>query len=148
VQIIVAEQIDCDDDGGAALTEICNRCYPDLRRAINLLQSSVRDGRLQQVHDIKSATGIWESYLWNIITNRHDAISEIVRVREICITLTPEEMEDVYRFLYQNGTNLFGDKQITALFVINTGQMRHRTALFPDMILLEVVVRLLMLMNE
>ncbi len=79
------------------------------------------------------------------MTTQADPIREICRIREVLSTLSPDEMEDVYRFLYQNGSSFFGDKQIGAIFLINNGQKAHRAALLPEMILLEVIVRLMAL---
>lgn len=146
VHIVAAEGIDIGD--GSALEEIRDTCYPDLRRAINTLQSSIKDRKLQRVHGLKSAAGVWESYLREIIMNRVAPLDVICRVRELLITLTPDEMEDVYRFLYHNGAILFGDKQIDALYQINNAQVFHRQALFPDMLLLEVIIRVLTLFHK
>ena len=143
--IVQTEQLDLDDDACRVLEEIMETCYPDLRRAINFLQSSVRDGKLRLSHGVKPAAGIWESCLRELLTTQVDPIREICRIREMLAMLSPDEMEDVYRFLYQNGATFFGDKQIGAIFIINNGQKVHRAALLPEMILLEVIVRLMAL---
>lgn len=147
IDIIVDEQVDVDQSGGHALDQISRVCYPDLRAAIDLLQWSIRDGKLRRVHGVKQAEA-WESYIKNLLLKRSDPIVEVCRIREILAALQPDEMEDVYRFLYHNGTELFGEKQITAIYIINAGQKVHRTALLPDLILLEVIVRLLVLLQE
>jgi DNA polymerase III delta prime subunit len=149
VEVLVAEEIDFDSDEGlAAIEEAKNSCYPDLRRALNLLENSVRDGKLASLTPVKSASAAWETYFSELMVTRHNPVQEVTKIREVLIGLTPDEMEDVYRFLYHNGTHLFGQKQIQAIFVINQGQKAHRNALLPDMILLEVLVRLMMVVNN
>ncbi len=145
VDILEAEHVVLDDPAIDAITEIQESCYPDLRRALNLLQNSVRDHVLRQVIPILSSTGAWESYFTSLMLEKHDVIREVCKIRETLSGLTPDEMEDVYRFLYHNGTKLFADKQVEAIFMINAGQKAHRNALLPDMILLEVIIRLMLI---
>ncbi len=147
VGVLGAENIVLDEPALDAIHDVQESCYPDLRRALNLLQNSVRDGALRRVIPLRSVTGNWENYLTTLMTEKHDVVREVCKIREILIALSPDEMEDVYRFLYHNGAKLFGDKQIEAILRINVGQKSHRNALLPDMILLEVIVRLMMLMN-
>jgi len=145
--VLVAEGIELDEPALDVLVEIKDACYPDLRRAFNFLQNSVRDGRLSKATPVKAAVGQWSSYLTDLLTEKHDVIREICKIREMLVALTPDEMEEVYKFLYHNGTKLFADKQIKAIYLINNGQKAHRNALLPDMILLEVIVRLMLLNN-
>jgi DNA polymerase III delta prime subunit len=147
IHVVESEGVELDDAACFSMQEIINTCYPDMRRAINLLQSWVRDGKLRQSHGIKPAAGIWESYLRDLITTRAHPIREICKIREVLSTLSPDEIEDVYRFLYENGTEFFGDKQIDAIFMINDGQKSHHSALLPEMILLEVIVNILALIK-
>jgi DNA polymerase III delta prime subunit len=146
-EILMAEEIDLDDTAVSVAQQIADHCYPDLRKAINVMQHSVRDGALKSMHEIKSAAGVWEAELRGLFQKYHDPLREIIRIRDLLALLSPDEMEEVYRFLYQNGTELFGAKQIQAIIVINNGQKAHRAALLPDMILLEVILRLMGLMK-
>lgn len=148
VDVLDAEGVEIDDPAVDAIREIKEGCYPDLRRALNLLQNSVRDKKIKKATPIKSAVGAWESYFSNLLMEVHDPIREVVKIRETLMGMSPDEMEEVYRFLYHNGAKLFTDKQIKAIFIINIGQKAHRAALLPDMILLEVLVRLMLLMND
>lgn len=146
--VLVAEKVEIDDPALDAITEIQNACYPDLRRALNLLQNSVKDGVLRKVTPMQTVSGVWETYFTELMTKKHDPIREVCKIREILMSLTPDDMEEVYKFLYHNGASLFADKQVQAIFVINNGQKAHRNALLPDMILLEVLIRLMLLSNE
>lgn len=149
VDILNAEKVDFDSDSGYdAIGEAKNVCYPDLRRALNLLQNSVRDGKLTSLTQVKSSALAWEDYVVELMTKTYNPVQEVSKIRETLIGLTPDEMEDVYTFLYHNGTSLFGDKQVKAIFVINQGQKAHRNALLPDMILLEVIIRLMMIVQN
>lgn len=148
VSIMDAEQIDLTSDAAFhALGQIQEVCYPDLRKAINLLEDSVRDGVLCAPQGAKSASALWESYFRGLLKTKTDAARELSHIRETLLTLTPDEMEDVYRYLYHNGTELFGAHQMRAIVIINNGQKSHRQALLPDMILLEVLLKLILLMN-
>lgn len=146
-EILVAEEIDLDDEAFEIVSEVKDTCYPDLRRAINILENSVKDKKLKKLTPIKAAVGAWESYFTDLMMQSHDPIREVGKIRESLLVMAPDEMEEVYRFLYHNGTKLFGNKQIDAIFLINAGQKAHRNALLPDMILLEVLIRLMLLNN-
>lgn len=147
--VLEAEGLPLDEDSEAeAFLTIRDLSYPDLRKAINLLQYNVRDGKLHTPKVTKHTSDGWESYFRSILTTQADPIKEIGKIRETLLTLNPEEMEAVYHFLYHNGTELFGDKQIKAILYINAGQKSHRNALLPDMILLEVFLKLMVLMNS
>lgn len=149
VEILMAENIPIESDEAlGVLSEIRDKCYPDLRRAINELQGSVIDGQLRSARNLRAATANWESYIGRLMTAPHDPVREIGTVRDTLTSLPPDEIEEVYRFLYQNGDRLFGDKQIQAIQCINAGQKSHRMALLPDMILLEVILRLMLLVQN
>lgn len=143
--ILNEEGIDLDDTAVAVGQEIAEACYPDLRKALNEMQHSVIGGKLTSRRPIKSAAGIWESYFRDLFKKPHDPLREIGKMRDMLALLSADEMEDVYRFLYENGADLFGAKQINAILIINNGQKAHRQALLPDMILLEVMLRLMSL---
>jgi DNA polymerase III delta prime subunit len=148
VTVLMNENINIDEQSAVCIMEVKEVCYPDLRRALNLLQNSVQDGELKKIVPTKTLTVAWESYISALMTEPHNVIREICKIRETLIALTPDEMEDVYRFLYHNSAKLFVDKQIPAIFAINIGQKAHRNALLPDMILLEVIIRLMLLIHE
>lgn len=145
-EILVAENIELDDDNFGIVEKIRNACYPDLRKAINVMQHSVRDGQLRAMHEVQSASGVWETYITELFAKVTDPVREISRMRDTLKMLAPDEMEEVYRYLYHNGTKLFGRKEINAIIIINNGQKAHKLALLPDMILLEVLLRLVTLM--
>lgn len=148
VTILDTEGVDLSDDAAIeAIMAVRHICYPDLRKAINVLQDSVRDGILRAPRGTKSVSTGWESHFREIMTKPCNALREITKIRASLASLTPDEMEDVYRFLYHNGAEFFGDKQLQAIVAINAGQKSHRNALLPEMILLEVFLRLIMLMN-
>lgn len=148
IDVLMAEGLTLDETAARVIEQIRDTCYPDLRRAINELQGSVVDGQLRSARSLKSATAEWETYLVELLTQPVDPVREICKIRETLATLTPDEMEDVYRFLYHHGDKLFLDKQILAIQLINAGQKSHRVALLPEMILLEVILRLILLVQD
>jgi replication factor C small subunit len=145
--VLDSEKVSYYEEDPEALIAIKDLSYPDLRKAINLLQDNSRDSKLRTPSGVKATGQDWESYFRSILTTGVDPLREITKIRETLLTLTPDEMEDVYRFLYHNGSTLFGNKQMRAILYINNGQKSHRQALLPDMILLEVFLKLMVLMN-
>lgn len=145
-EILLAEDVELDDGNFNVVEKIRDACYPDLRKAINVMQHSIRDGKLRAMREVQSAAGVWETYINELFSKQPDPVREIGRMRDILKMLAPDEMEEVYRYLYHNGTKLFGRKEINAIIIINNGQKAHKLALLPDMILLEVLLRLVTLM--
>jgi DNA polymerase III delta prime subunit len=143
--VLDAEGIELNDRAVVVIQEIADACYPDLRKALNEMQYSVIGGKLESRRQIKVAAGEWETYVTDLFKSPHDPLREILKMRDMFAMMTPEEMEAVYRFLYENGAELFGSKQVQAIIVLNNGQKVHRQALLPDMILLEVFLRLIAL---
>jgi DNA polymerase III delta prime subunit len=146
--ILIKENLEFDDDALEVIGKACETCYPDLRKTINLLQNSVRNGKISSLVPLKSTESSWEDYITDLMTKPHNVLQEVCKIREILVGLMPDEIEEIYHFLYHNGTKLFGDKQIDAIFLINAGQKAHKNALFPSMILLEVLIRLIIKMNN
>jgi DNA polymerase III delta prime subunit len=146
--VLVKENVEVDNDNISIVYNIQERCYPDMRKALNELQASVIDGKLLLSHRISSSTGEWGKYLKEAFVNKVNPLAELLNIRNMLATVSPDEMENIYYFLYHNGGELFGDQQIRAIYTINDGQTKHRNALLPDFILLEVILRLLTLIRE
>ena len=118
--ILLEESVDFNLD---VLDTYVKVTYPDLRKCINMVQQSVLDGIL--VSPDKSDVGVAD---WKINMVELFKAGEIERARRlICGTARPEEIEDIYRWMYDN-INLFGeddDTRDSAVLAIKQGLVDH-----------------------
>ena len=94
--------------------------YPDLRKCLNMLQMNAQDGRLQAPHgDESGSAGEWKLGVVDLFKR-----GEIKQARTLlCQSARPEEMEDVFRWMYDN-LDLWSqdpEKQDQAIVIIRQG---------------------------
>jgi replication factor C small subunit len=117
--ILVEENIDFSLE---TLDSYVKVTYPDLRKCINLAQQNVQDGSL-----IAPSKGDEGEADWKFDMVELFSAGKINDARKLlCGKLRAEEMEEVYRWLYDNIT-IFGDeaKQDSAVLIIKQGLVDH-----------------------
>lgn len=95
VEILSAENVNFDADDLAAYY---NAAYPDLRKAINLMQQNTQNGQLAPLTEATSST---QDYLLESISLFQAKRFQEAR-RKIVSQAQPEDYEGIFRFLYQN----------------------------------------------
>jgi replication factor C small subunit len=118
--ILVTENVDFDID---TLDTFVKLSYPDLRKCINLLQQNVVEGKL-----VSPSTGENESSDYKLEMVDLFKAGNIQAARKLlCSRARPEEMEEIYRWCYDN-IELFGDteeKKDSAIIIIKQGLVDH-----------------------
>jgi replication factor C small subunit len=118
--ILVTEGVDFDLD---ILDTYVKLSYPDLRKCINLLQQNVVDNKL-----MAPTAGDNESTDYKIEMVELFKAGNIQGARKLlCSKARPEEMEEIYRWCYDN-INLFGKDDETkdsAIIIIKQGLVDH-----------------------
>jgi DNA polymerase III delta prime subunit len=134
--ILVEENIDFELD---TLDTIVKGTYPDLRKCINNIQMNSIDGvlRLPDNND----TGSADYRVEMVSLFKLGKISDARKL--VCSQARPEEMEDIYRWLYDN-VELFGDdaKQEKAILIIKQGLVDHTLVSDPEINLAATLIRL------
>jgi DNA polymerase III delta prime subunit len=134
--ILVTENIEFDLD---TLDTFVKATYPDLRKCINNVQMNSLDGRLH----IPEKTGTEErDYKIEMVELfKAGKISEARKL--ICSQASTDEMEEVYRWLYDN-VDIFGDeeKQNKAILAIKAGLVDHALIIDPEINLAATLIRL------
>jgi len=133
--ILVEEQIDFDLD---TLDTYVKGTYPDLRKCINNLQMNSLDGKLL----IAETTDDSSDYRVEMVQLfKAGKISEARKL--VCKQASPEEMDDIYRWLYDN-VEVFGDeaKQDKAVLIIKQGLVDHTLVSDPEINLAATMIRL------
>jgi replication factor C small subunit len=134
--ILVNENVEFDLD---TLDLFVSTAYPDLRKCINLLQQNVSDGILHSPTKEDAGTADWRFEMVELF--KAGKIQEARKL--LCGKLRVEEVEEVYRWLYDNIT-VFGDntKQDSAVLIIKQGMADHTLVADPEINLAAVLVKL------
>jgi DNA polymerase III delta prime subunit len=134
--ILVSEEIDFDLD---TLDTFVKATYPDLRKCINTVQMNSLDGKLHTPE--KGDTGEQDYKLEMVTLFKKGKISEARKL--VCSQARPEEMEEIFRWLYDN-IQIFGDdeKQEKAILIIKQGLVDHTLVSDPEINLAATLIRL------
>lgn len=134
--ILVSENIEFDLD---TLDNYVKVAYPDLRKCINLLQQNSPDGKLVMPTQSDAGNAEWKFDMVELF--KAGKITEARKM--LCGKIIAEEMEDVYRWLYDN-IEIFGDdyRQDSAILIIKQGLVDHTLVADPEINLSATLVRL------
>ena len=134
--ILVEENIEFDLD---TLDTFVRATYPDLRKCINMVQMNSMDGKLLSPE--KGDTGDADYKIQMVELFKAGKISEGRKL--VCSQARPEEMDEIYRWLYDN-IAIFGDedKQNKAILIIKQGLVDHTLVIDPEINLAATLIRL------
>lgn len=134
--ILVEENIEFDID---TLDTFVKATYPDLRKCLNSVQQNCVNGSL--ILSDKGDSNDADYKIQMVELFKKGKISEARKL--ICSQARPEEMEEVYRWLYDN-INIFGDeeKQEKAILIIKQGLVDHTLVIDPEINLAATLIRL------
>lgn len=135
-EILITEQVDFDID---TLDTYVKAAYPDLRKCINMIQMNSQDGKLSRPNDGDTGESDWKLDMVELF--KAGKISEARKL--LCGSVRPEEMEEIYRWLYDN-IELFGDteKQDSAVLIIKQGLVDNTLVVDPEINLAATLIRL------
>jgi replication factor C small subunit len=114
--VLVTENIDFDID---SLDSYVRATYPDLRKCLQLLQQNSQTGRLNAPASADKSVGDWKLDCVELFKSG--------KIREartlICQQSTPEETEDIFRWMYDNLDLWTKDveRQDQAIIIIRNG---------------------------
>ena len=135
--VLVAENVELDIE---TLDTYVRSTYPDLRKCLNLCQMNSTGGKLTNVKGDEGNTSDWRVDAVNLFKE-----GKIVEARKLmCSTVRPEEMEDVFRWMYDN-LELFSttqEGQDSAIMAIRTGLVNHSFVADPEINLSATMVEL------
>jgi len=119
-EILVDEGIEFELD---TLDTYVKATYPDLRKCINTLQMNSSEGKLNEPNTADTGEQDYRIEMVELFK-----LGQISQARKLlCSQARPEEMEDIYRWMYDN-IELFGnteDQQDQAVLAIKQGLVDH-----------------------
>ena len=141
--ILVEEGVEMDLD---TLDTYVKATYPDLRKCINTVQMNSADGKLQQPNT--ADTGEKDYRIEMVDLFKTGKITEARKL--LCSQARPEEMEDIYKWMYDN-VEMFGDtedQQDSAILVIKQGLVDHSFVAEAEINLSATLIKLARIRNS
>jgi replication factor C small subunit len=135
--ILVEENVEFDLD---LLDTYIKATYPDLRKCINLLQQNSINGSL--INPKEEDSGVSDYKIEMIELFKQGKIQSARKL--LCGRARPEEMEDIFRWMYDN-LDLFGkteEQKDSALLIIKQGLVDHTLIADPEINLAATLVKL------
>ena len=114
--VLVTESIEFDLD---TLDSYVKATYPDLRKCLNMCQMNSQEGRLTAPNGDEGGAQDWKLDAVNLF--KAGKINEARKL--MCASVRPEEMEDVFRWMYDN-LELWSkepERQDQAIVIIRNG---------------------------
>jgi replication factor C small subunit len=136
-QILIEEKVEPDID---ILDTYVKATYPDLRKCINMVQQNSRDGQLHAPD--KSDKGQQDYRLEMVDLFKKGKILEARKL--VCSQARPEEVEDIFRWLYDNLELISKDdeQQDKAILAIKQGLVDHSFVADPEINLAATMIKL------
>ena len=134
--ILVEENVEFDLD---TLDNYVKVAYPDLRKCIQLVQQNSTEGVLESPHKADGGEADWKFEMVTMFK-----AGKITEARKfLCGKIRSEEMEEVYRWLYDN-LEIFGDdkNQDSAVIIIKQGLVDHTLVIDSEINLAATLVKL------
>jgi len=134
--ILVEENIEFELD---VLDTYVKVTYPDLRKCINMVQQSVVENKLIAPNQSDVGESEWKFAMVDLF--KAGKINEARKM--LCGKLRAEEMEEVYRWLYDN-VSIFGEDehQQKAILIIKQGLVDHTLISDPEINLSATLIKL------
>jgi replication factor C small subunit len=134
--ILVEENVEFDLE---TLDSYVKVTYPDLRKCINMVQQNVNEDKLNAPNKGDAGESDWKFDMVSLF--QAGKINEARKM--LCGKLRAEEMEEVYRWLYDN-LSIFGEesKQDSAILIIKQGLVDHTICVDSEVNLAATLVKL------
>ena len=135
--VLVTENVQFDLD---VLDTYVKATYPDLRKCLNLLQQNSTDGTLTAPSATDKSAGDWKLDCVDLFKRGQTRQARTL----ICQNSSPEEAEDVFRWMYDN-LDLWGstpEKQDQAIIFIRQGLVNHNSVADVEINLSATIVEL------
>jgi len=135
--VLVEEGVEFELD---ILDSYVKATYPDLRKCLNTLQQNSTDGALKDPAEDVSAANDWKLQAVNLFKS-----GDIKQARTVmCSSVRPEEMDDAYRWLYDNLDLWSTDEEIQdqAIVIIRNGLVNHSLVADPEINLSATLIEL------
>ena len=134
VKIIINEDLNITDD----LKSIIDTHYPDIRKIINTLQGSVVNGVIK-IDD----TSLKNTQLGGLIVDALIRKAKLSEIRQIIADSGSREFDDLFKYIYDKSSTLFGDREGEAILIIAKYQYEYTFVLEKEICIAAMLKQLL-----
>ena len=118
--------------------EIINTYYPDIRKIINTTQGSVVDGQIK-IDD----TSLKNTQLGGLVVDALIRKAKLSEIRQILADSGAREFDDLFKYIYDKSSTLFGDKEGEAILIIAKYQYEYTFVLEKEICVAAMLNKLL-----
>jgi len=135
--ILINENVEIDLD---TLDTYVKATYPDMRKCINLVQMNSGGGKLFPPDKGDKSQSDWRLAMVQLF--KQGKISDARKL--VCKNARPEEMEEIYRWLYDNLELISADESIQdkAVLIIKQGLVDHNSVADAEINLAATLIRI------
>lgn len=125
--VLVSEGVEFDLD---TLDTYVKSTYPDLRKCLNICQMNSITGKLTSPHGDEGSSADWKPAVVDLFKQGKIREGRVL----MCKSIRPEEIEEVFRWMYDNldlwSTDV--EKQDQAIIIIRQGLVNHSFVADPE----------------
>jgi replication factor C small subunit len=141
--ILINENVEFSLD---VLDSYVRATYPDLRKCINELQQNTISNKLVSPGDGDNSTAEWRFQMVELF--KAGKINDARAL--LCGKISADEMEDVYRFIYDNLSIFSEDSTVqdSIILIVKQSLVDHQAVADPEINLSACLIRIMRLLNK
>ena len=120
------------------IVKVVNTHYPDIRKTINTLQGSVVDGQIK-IDD----NSLKNSQLGGLVVDALIRKAKLSEIRQILADSGAREFDDLFKYIYDKSSTLFGDREGEAILIIAKYQYEYTFVLEKEICIAAMLKKLL-----
>ena len=120
------------------LMKVINTHYPDIRKIINTLQGSVVDGQIK-IDD----NSLKNSQLGGLVVDALIRKAKLSEIRQILADSGAREFDDLFKYIYDKSSTLFGNREGEAILIIAKYQYEYTFVLEKEICIAAMLNKLL-----
>jgi len=134
---------ECVSSSPEEVEPIVNAHYPDIRKTINTLQGSVIDGG-QRDYYLKTDPGsLKNTQLGGIVVDALIRKAKLSEIRQILADSGAREFDDLFKYIYDKSSTLFGSREGEAILIIAKYQYEYTFVLEKEICIAAMLNKLL-----
>ena len=115
--ILVNEGIEANE---STSMKVIDTHYPDIRKIINTIQGSVVDGQIKIDND-----SLKNTQLGGLVVDALIRKAKLSEIRQILADSGAREFDDLFKYIYDKSSTLFGDREGEAILIIAKYQYEY-----------------------
>ena len=131
----IYEHFDCSRND---INKIIDTHYPDIRKTVNTLQGSVVDGKVKIDNN-----SLKNSQLGGLVVDALIRKAKLSEIRQILADSGAREFDDLFKYIYDKSSTLFGDREGEAILIIAKYQYEYTFVLEKEICIAAMLNKLL-----